>query len=259
MRAAKPEIEALNARFKSNPNASKEDVMKYRSDMKALYKKYGFSPGSSFIPLLIQMPLFMTFFFALRRMPDKYPELASEGIWWFKDLSVQDPTYALPALCAASFLATIELGGESGEVQSNMKNVMRGLGLIMIPAMAQFPAVLFCYWLPSNLFSFFQIASFKVGPIRRALKLPDLDKAAPAQPSASASPFRFKAPAGSVSAPPPPPPLPLQQQKFVDTEVVEKASSDAPVDEQGRSSRTSAAGSNSSRLGRMSRRRRRRS
>jgi YidC/Oxa1 family membrane protein insertase len=42
------------------------------------------------------------------------PSLAEGGTLWFTDLTVADPTYALPILAGVSFLATIELGAADG-------------------------------------------------------------------------------------------------------------------------------------------------
>lgn len=42
------------------------------------------------------------------------PSLTEGGALWFTDLTVADPTYALPALAGLSFLATIELGAADG-------------------------------------------------------------------------------------------------------------------------------------------------
>ena len=52
---------------------------------------------------------------------------------WFQDLSIVDPTYMLPVIASLSMLATIELGGETGQAmkdqQSTMKFAMRGFAV----------------------------------------------------------------------------------------------------------------------------------
>ncbi len=80
-----------------------------------------------------QAPLFISFFFALRRMSETYPSFQSGGMMWFNDLSVVDPTYMLPVCASLTMLASIELGADTGQSmqqqQGNMKVFFRGLSV----------------------------------------------------------------------------------------------------------------------------------
>lgn len=59
---------------------------------------------------LIQMPLFISFFFALRGMAAAgLPDFTTGGIAWFTNLSVPDPTYVLPIVSAAATLAVLQV------------------------------------------------------------------------------------------------------------------------------------------------------
>lgn len=42
------------------------------------------------------------------------------GILWFSDLSIADPTYALPVVAAMTMIATIELGGDTGSSTTSL-------------------------------------------------------------------------------------------------------------------------------------------
>jgi YidC/Oxa1 family membrane protein insertase len=60
---------------------------------------------STIIPLLnlLQVPILLTWFFSLRYMsnlPEVYPQMLSEGLLWFSDLSTYDPYFLLPVLAA---------------------------------------------------------------------------------------------------------------------------------------------------------------
>ena len=67
------------------------------------------------------------------------------GMYWFSDLTVQDPYYALPILSSAIFLLTVELGaadgmqGQDATVMKRMKMFMRALAVIMVPLTATMP------------------------------------------------------------------------------------------------------------------------
>ena len=82
------------------------------------------------------------------------------GTLWFTDLSVADSTMMLPILNALSFVLMIELGstenGAPPEKVAMMKNIFRGLAVIMIPATMNFSQGLFVYWSVNNTFSLAQ-------------------------------------------------------------------------------------------------------
>ena len=80
--------------------------------------------------------------------------------------SSSDPSgwYVLPLITGATFLANVERGSEvpmdheTQAKQKTMKNVMRGLAALMVPLTASFPVAIFAYWIPSNIFTFFQVS-----------------------------------------------------------------------------------------------------
>ena len=61
--------------------------------------------------MFIQIPVFITFFFAIRRFAyDIQPEeFLNGGILWFQDLSKSDPYWRFPLLSALCSYATSEL------------------------------------------------------------------------------------------------------------------------------------------------------
>ena len=73
------------------------------------------------------------------------PSLTHGGALWFSDLTIADPTYALPVLCSAMLLITVEVGaadgmqGQDPSMLRNMKNVMRAVSVILVPVTAGMP------------------------------------------------------------------------------------------------------------------------
>lgn len=57
---------------------------RYRQETKALYKKYECSLMMTAALPVVQLPLFIGFFLALRRMPGVVPEFATGGTLWFQ-------------------------------------------------------------------------------------------------------------------------------------------------------------------------------
>ena len=84
--------------------------------------------------------------------PTQIPSLTEGGTLWFTDLTIADPTYALPALAGLSFLATIELGAADGmegqpeATRKRMKAVMRVVALAVPFLSTTLPASVFMYW-----------------------------------------------------------------------------------------------------------------
>lgn len=76
-----------------------------------LYQDNNCHPAKMFIMPFAQMPIFISFFMALRGMARLPVEsFKTGGTLWFTDLTVPDPMYALPLLACAMFLSNVEVG-----------------------------------------------------------------------------------------------------------------------------------------------------
>lgn len=64
----------------------------------------------SILAPLVQIPLFVSFFLALRKMAYLPVEsFKTGGYLWFQDLTAFDPYFVLPVICSFSMLASIEV------------------------------------------------------------------------------------------------------------------------------------------------------
>lgn len=82
MRVLKPKLEEATKEF-NKP----EDQMQKQQAMMGLYSKYGVSPLSGCLPMLIQMPIWIAMF---NFVPNAI-QLRGESFLWIKDLSTYDP------------------------------------------------------------------------------------------------------------------------------------------------------------------------
>ena len=87
MRAVRPELEAINAKY-----PRQEDAMKKQQATMELYNKAGISPMSGCLPMLIQMPILIAMF---RFFPASI-ELRGKSFLWSDDLSSYDSILDLP-------------------------------------------------------------------------------------------------------------------------------------------------------------------
>ena len=75
-----------------------------------VYQKHNCSPLKMAVMPLIQLPLFLSFFIAIRKMAAVPVEsMKTGGVLWFEDLTAPDPYYILPILACGSFVASIEV------------------------------------------------------------------------------------------------------------------------------------------------------
>lgn len=81
MRALKPYIDEINAKY-----PKQEDAMKKQQEIMMLYNKYGASPMGGCLPMLIQMPIFIAMF---NFVPNAI-ELRQQSFLWANDLSTYD-------------------------------------------------------------------------------------------------------------------------------------------------------------------------
>lgn len=81
MRALKPYIDKINAKY-----PAREDALKKQQETMALYSQYGVSPMGGCLPMLIQTPVFMALFFFV---PNAI-ELRQQSFLWADDLSAYD-------------------------------------------------------------------------------------------------------------------------------------------------------------------------
>ena len=84
MRVLKPKFEEATKQY-DKP----EDQMKKQQEMMSLYSKYGVSPLSGCLPMLIQMPIWLAMFFFV---PNAI-QLRGESFLWMNDLSTYDPIF----------------------------------------------------------------------------------------------------------------------------------------------------------------------
>lgn len=77
----------------------------------SLYRQHGVNPITSLLVMpLVQIPIFISFFLAIKRMANlPLVSMKTGGIYWFTDLTVPDPTYFLPLLACLTFLSNVEV------------------------------------------------------------------------------------------------------------------------------------------------------
>ena len=134
MRKITPELNEVKEIYKDDRQKQANETMK-------LMKKHGANPLGGCLPLLIQMPFFIGFFFALREMVElRHSEL---GFW--ADLSAPDPYFVLPALFCLVMVLTQRLNPQPAGIDPAQAQVMKYMPVMFSVLFIFFPAALCLY------------------------------------------------------------------------------------------------------------------
>ena len=146
MRAAGPKLKEIQERYK-------DDRAKLGTEMMALYKKEGINPAGGCFPLLLQMPVFIAFFFCLRESV----ELRHESFFfWIQDLSAPDPFFILPVIFAALMYLTQQLNPQPPGMDPTQAQIMKFMPVMIAAIFIIMPAGLVLYSVANSAISLVQ-------------------------------------------------------------------------------------------------------
>ena len=191
-----PELNALKAQYEKLGTPTRQEQMSFSKNMRALFARYEVKPSRAFIAPLVQLPIFISMFFGLKKMPLLFPAtLSTGGMFWFTDLTVPDPTYILPIVSSCTFLALIEMSKEqmlmqrSGPQGAMLINFFRAMSVVSFPVCMTFEASMLLYWVTNNTLTVCQTGILKQPAVRKYFGIWDPPKPVPGRddPAAMAS------------------------------------------------------------------------
>ncbi len=144
MRKFAPEIELIKKKYK-------EDKQRLGKETMALYKKEGINPAAGCLPMLVQIPVFIAFYYMLM---ESVEFRQAPWILWVKDLSIKDPLYVIPVINAVLMFVQQRLNPPPAD--PTQRKIMMMLPIVFGVMFLMFPAGLVLYWCVSNLFSIIQ-------------------------------------------------------------------------------------------------------
>jgi YidC/Oxa1 family membrane protein insertase len=177
MALMKPEMDAVQTRFKAEQRSDPGAQERFQRDAAALMTKYDVHPMRMLIGPLAQAPIFISFFMATRRLAEFNPDVATEGFFWVPSMAEADPLYILPACASVSMLIIAQLGGDTGNEQQaeqmeKFRKVMQIAAIGVFPLTYWMPSLTFCYWLSSNSFSCLQVPGMKQPAVKKFFGIP---------------------------------------------------------------------------------------
>ena len=155
MQALQPQIKALQEKYKDDPVKQQRKMMEF-------WKEHKINPMSGCLPTLIQMPVFIGFFYMIRSAI----ELRGAPWLWVNDLSRPDtlflipgvncPFNLLPLIMGVTMLYQARLTPPSPGMDPAQARIMRYMPLMFMVFLYNFSAGLTLYWTVQNILSIVQ-------------------------------------------------------------------------------------------------------
>lgn len=127
-----------------------DDKQKMGQKTMELYKKEKINPASGCLPIIVQIPVFIAFYWMLLDTV----ELRQMSFFYLPDLSAKDPYYILPILMGASMLFQQKLNPPPADPMQ--AKIMMALPFVFTIFFLWFPSGLVLYWVVNNTLSIAQ-------------------------------------------------------------------------------------------------------
>jgi YidC/Oxa1 family membrane protein insertase len=144
MRLIQPKIKEVQEKYKGDRDRLNKELMK-------LYREQKVNPLGGFLPMFLQMPVFVALFNVLYTTIDLRQ---APFMLWVKDLSVQDPFYVLPILMGATMFIQQKITPTT--MDPTQAKIMLVLPIGMTFLFVNFPAGLVLYWVTNNILTISQ-------------------------------------------------------------------------------------------------------
>jgi len=143
MRELQPEIKKIQEKYKDDKEELNKRMMEF-------YQKNNLNPVGGCMPMLLQLPVFIS----LYRMLQYSIELRGANfMFWISDLSARDPYYILPVLMGLLMFAqqkqTMGSGGGSGAM-GQQKMMAYVMPVMFVFIFMNFPVGLVLYWMTNS-------------------------------------------------------------------------------------------------------------
>ena len=144
-------MRAIAPRMKQIQESYKDDREKLGRAMMDLYKREKINPLAGCLPMVVQIPFFISFYWVLLESVEMRQ---APFLLWINDLSYRDPFFVLPLLMGTAMFAQFKLNPAPPDPMQ--AKIMQFMPLVMTTMMAWFPSGLVLYWLTNTVLSIVQ-------------------------------------------------------------------------------------------------------
>ena len=144
MRTVAPRLKSIQERYKDDREGQARAMME-------LYKREKINPVAGCLPMLVQIPFFLAFYWVLLESVEMRQ---APFMGWIQDLSVRDPFFVLPLLMGGAMFLQFRLNPTPPDpIQAK---VFAFMPVVMTVMFMWFPSGLVLYWLTNTLLSIAQ-------------------------------------------------------------------------------------------------------
>jgi len=180
MSHVQPEMAQFRKRM-ADAKAENNNLLTYQAliEQQTFLKSRGIHQGRQLIIQIANGAVFMTQFFALKKMAAvNYPGFDTGGTLWFPSLTATDPYYILPVVSALTMHIILKVGIEFGSSASTMSPLMRmgmvyAIPTVVLFASTQFSSAICIYWCTSNAMSLLYAIALRTKPARKLFNIPN--------------------------------------------------------------------------------------
>jgi YidC/Oxa1 family membrane protein insertase len=150
LQAHAPEMKAIQQKYKGDRQRQNEELMKF-------YKENQINPAASCLPILAQIPVFISLFYVLKDFEKEIlPYESAAGLDWLGLIKITENTkvgwgplliviYGISQLTSSYLMSTT--------MQKSQRILLLVLPVAFIPFVLNFPSGLMIYWLTTNLWT----------------------------------------------------------------------------------------------------------
>ncbi len=144
MRKIQPRLKEMQERFA-------DDRPRFNKEMMDLYKREKVNPLGGCLPILIQIPVFISLYWVL---VETVEIRQAPFLLWIQDLSAMDPFYVLPVLMGITM--KIQQSLNPAPIDPIQAKIMKMFPIVFTIFFLFFPAGLVLYWVVNNTLSIIQ-------------------------------------------------------------------------------------------------------
>ena len=149
LQAHAPEMKAIQQKWKHDKQRQNEELM-------AFYKVNKINPAASCLPIVLQIPIFISLFYVLRHFDKNVLVHYGGSVDWLHLVDITQPVkdgwgplllviYVASQLSSSYFM--------SSTMQGAQRILLMVLPVLFVPFIIKFPAGLMLYWLTTNLWT----------------------------------------------------------------------------------------------------------
>ena len=154
LQAYAPQIKEIQERYKDDKERQQRELIEF-------YRENKINPLASCLPLLLQLPVFLSLFYLLRSDGFTQDVLASPPVGFLFIDNLTEPPTGGPLIALIVLFVGTQIGAglvQASRADRNQRIIMFALPLVFAPIVASFPAGLAVYWITTNLWTLGQQA-----------------------------------------------------------------------------------------------------